>query len=74
MPLGETTLYLTDDEILLVRRMLNQELLKDEKVANAITLLTTNQISMSNRLTKVERMAWIAIGAIGALITGLPAI
>ena len=85
MGLGDNLLCLTDDEILLVRKMLNQESLKDEKITGALTLLTTElstlrgewqatQASMNTRLTKVERMAWIAIGSIGTLVTGLPAL
>ena len=81
MPSGE----LTSDEIVLVRRMLNQESLKDEKITTALTLLTaelstlrgewqSTQSSMNNRITKVERMMWIVVGAIGALVTGLPTI
>ena len=83
--MGDNLLRLTDDEILLVRKMLNQESLKDEKIANALTLLTSElgtlrtewqstQASMNTRLTRVERMAWIAIGSIGTLVTGLPAL
>ena len=83
--MGDNLLRLTDDEILLVRKMLNQESLKEEKITGALTLLTTElttlrgewqatQASMNTRLTKVERMAWIAIGSIGTLVTGLPAL